>query len=287
MRFEEGDRSWIVPFTLQLQNVPGQFVDRGTHAVRIDAVLPGCRVSCEGVALLEVVECEGVGPPMRAGRPEAHRTKYARKEGHVVPFWLTAGRLAGLRKPSDQVQADNVRLGLLECGGSFLERLPYRASTMQRILDPKPVSHLVEHRVREEGVESDHPALLRVDQKVRDWQEYVIELGAHRVLQLKATRPHRELDFLVVRQVDGYRLCARIAIAGVVQDVVRVQLGVSARRLGLVAFRHGQAPLHVRQHRGVLCQPVAPIPVLDQHVRLEGGLGAEERVLVRLDGSDD
>ena len=67
------------------------------------------------------------------------------------------------------------------------------------------------------------------DERVGDGHQDLVELGAHRVLELEPPRALLELDLLVVGQVDGDGLRAGVGVAGVVEDVVGVQVGVRAR----------------------------------------------------------
>ena len=62
-----------------------------------------------------------------------------------------------------------------------------------------------------------------------------VELRAHRVLELQPARALLELHLFVVRQIDGDRLGAGVGLARDVDDVVRIQVGVGAGRLPLVA----------------------------------------------------
>ena len=98
--------------------------------------------------------------------------------------------------------------------------------------------------------------------------------------------PLRELHLLVVRQVDRDGLRARVAVAGVVDDVVGVEVGVGAR-----ASRPCRRPAPAGRAAARAASPrtreaLAPLQVLDQHVGLERGLVAEQLVLVGLDRPD-
>ena len=125
------------------------------------------------------------------------------------------------------------------------------------------------------------------DQLVGDGHENLVELRPHRVLELQPAGALLELHLLVVGQVDGDGLGAGVGLAGVVHDVVGVEVGVAARPLPLVGRGHRQTSLKLREQGDVARQPAAPFLVLDQDVCLVRGLVAEEFVLVRLDRTDD
>ena len=146
--------------------------------------------------------------------------------------------------------------------------------------------HLVKHRVGEEGIEGDVPALLRGDETLGDRNEDPVELRAHRVLELQPPGALRQLNVLVVRQVDGDGLRARVAVPGVVDDVVGVEVRIGAGLVRLVDRRHRQAALQFRQEPGEARELPAPALVLDEHVRGVGGAISEQLVLVGFDRAD-
>ncbi len=224
---------------------------------------------------------------MGAGRAETDRAEDAGQERDVVVLQRFRAELALVVERRHHVQAEDVGLALLEGRRLFLERLAHRARAVERVLDPEAVGHLVEHRVGEERVEGDVPALVLGDQDLGDGNQDAIELGPHRVLELQPPRPLGQLDLLVVGQVDRDRLRARVAVARVVDDVVGVEVRVGAGRLPLVLVGDGQPALQLGQERRVARQPFAPLQVLDQHEPLERRLGAQQLILVGLDRTDD
>ena len=76
------------------------------------------------------------------------------------------------------------------------------------------------------------------DQLPGDRDQDFVELRAHGVLELQPARALLELDPLVVRQVDGDRLGPGVAVTGVVDDVIGIQIGIGTRHLRLVFIRH-------------------------------------------------
>ena len=149
----------------------------------------------------------------------------------------------------DHVQAEDVRLPLFERPRLFLERRADGPLAVDRVLDAQAVGDLVKHHVFEEGVELDVGALVRSDQAVGDWNEDLVELGAHGVFQLQAARPLLELHLLVVRQVDRDGLRPGVAVPGVVDRVVGVQIGIRSRRLAFVLGRDRQPALQLGKER--------------------------------------
>ena len=167
--------------------------------------------------------------PWALGGAEAHRAEEPGQVGDVVVHQVGLAQLAHLLELRDHEQAQHVGLALLERAAQVLERVAHRALAVERVLDAEPVRHLVEHHVGEEGVELDVRLLVRGDEPVGDGREDLVELGAHGVLELQAPRALRELDRLVVRQVDGDGLRRRRCVAGVVDDVVGAEVRVAAR----------------------------------------------------------
>ena len=140
----------------------------------------------------------------------------------------------------------------------------------------------VEHHVLEERIERHARCLVVHDQLLRERHEDAIELRAHGVLQLEAPGAFPELHRFIVRQVDRDGLGALVRLAGHIHHVVRVQVGVGARRLALVRRIHRDTRLECRQLTRVLRQPLAPCLVLHEHERLVRRLVAEQLVLVCL-----
>ena len=105
---------------------------------------------------------------------------------------------------------------------------------------------LVEHGIAEERIEGHVGTLVLGDQLLAEGDHDLIELGLHRILELQASRASCELHLLVVGQIDRDGLRARVRVTRVVDDVVRVQVGVGAGRLGLVAGVDGQSALETR-----------------------------------------
>jgi hypothetical protein len=125
------------------------------------------------------------------------------------------------------------------------------------------------------------------DQRTGDGHHDLVELGPHGVLELQTARALGELDLLVVGQVDGDRLGAGVGVAGVVDHVVGVEIGVGARGLLLVGGPAPASPLQLRAAGGEALQAGAPLHVLDEHEALVRGLVAVALVLVGLDRPDD
>ena len=88
-----------------------------------------------------------------------------------------------------------------------------------------------------------------------------------------------------VGQVDGDGLGARVAVAGVVDHVVDVDVAVGAGHFLLILGVAGQEFLHLGEHGGEFAEVVAPLLVLDQHEGLVAALQAVDAVVVVLDGS--
>ena len=101
------------------------------------------------------------------------------------------------------------------------------ALAVDGVLDAEAVGHLVEHDVGEEGVEVDVAALVLRDQLAGNGNQDLVELGPHRVLQLEPAGTLLELDLFVVGQVDRDGLRPGVGIAGVVDGVIGVEIGVA------------------------------------------------------------
>ncbi len=146
--------------------------------------------------------------------------------------------------------------------------------------------HLVKHRVRKKGIKRNVLTLRLVDQDVGDRHQDFFELGLHCILQLQAASPLLQLNLFIVWQVDGDGLGTCVAVAGRVNDVIGVQVGVGARHLRLVDIVDRQTAL---QFGKKACEPgelLAPRLVLDQNVGLVSRTISEEPVLVAFDGPD-
>ncbi len=96
-----------------------------------------------------------------------------------------------------------------------------------------------------------------------------------------------QLNLLIVGQVDGDGLGAGVAVPGVVDHVVGVEIRVRSRRFGLVGVIHRQAALQLGQERGKACQPLAPGQILDQHVGLKRRAIAVELIFVGFNRAND
>ncbi len=201
-------------------------------------------------------------------------------------FESRLGDLPALDEAGHHVEAQDVGLPLLDRGVVLLQRLPDRAPPVHRVLDAEPVGHLVEHGVGEERVERHVLALVLGDQHVGDRHQDLVELGAHAVLQLEPAGALLQLHDLVVGQVDRDRLRSGVRPTRVVHRVVGVEVGVASRHLPLVGLRHREAALERGQQRRKPGEPIAPLPVLDQHDRLEARLVVVQPVLVHLDRPD-
>ncbi len=236
---------------------------------------------------LEEVEPEHVGLAVGAGGAEADRAEDAGEEGDVVVHRLALGEFALLEELGNHVKTEDVGLALLEGRGSFLEGVADAASVVEGVLDAETVGDFVEHGVAEEGVEGDVLALVGGNEQVGDGDEDLVVLGPHGVLELEATGAFLKLDRFVVGQVDGDGFGPGVAVAGVVDDVVGVQVGVGAGGFLLVGVGDRETALETGQQGGVFREALAPVLVLDEDVGLEGGLAAEECVLVGFDRTDD
>ena len=213
------------------------------HLLHLDSVSPRCLVTRERPCLSEKVEPQQVRHAVRARRSEADRPKDSRQERYIVVQQIGIFQFPLLMEFGHHVQPENIGFAFLERRRLVLERLSHRSLAGQRILDAQPVRHLVEHRVLEEGVEVDESPLAFGDQHVSDGDENLFELRPHRVLELQAPRAFLKLYLLVVGEVDRDCLRPRVAIAGVVDHVVGIQVGIRARRFLLVFVRHGQPAL--------------------------------------------
>ena len=168
----------------------------------------------------------------------------------------------------------------------ILHGLAHCVAAVDGVLDSQPMRHFVEHRVLEKGVERDVVALVRGDQQLRNGYQDLVELGTHRIFELKSPRSFGELHRLVVGQVDRNRLATGVAVAGVVHDVVGAEICVRAGHLFFIGVRHRQPLLQHRQVDRKSCQPLAPGHILDHHQAGVGGAVAEETVFVGFDGAD-
>ncbi len=105
----------------------------------------------------------------------------------------------------------------------------------------------MKHGARKKRVIRHVAALRLVDQYFRDRPENLIELGPHGVFELQATRAFLQLHRFIIGQVDRDGLRAGVAVAGVINDVVSVQVRVTAWRFLLVRIGHRQPRLQLGQ----------------------------------------
>ena len=87
----------------------------------------------------------------------------------------------------------------------------------------------MEHDVLEKRIEGDVLDLIGDQQLFSDRNENAVEFQSHRVLELEPARSFLELNFFIVREIDGDRLGARIGFARRIDDIVRVEVGVRPR----------------------------------------------------------
>ena len=104
----------------------------------------------------------------------------------------------------------------------LLHGVPYRAASIQRILDTQTMSNLVEHGVAEKRLEGDVMALIPGNKCFRNRRQDLVVLGQHGVLELQAAGALGQLDFLVIGQVDGNGLGAGVGVSGVINHVVGI-----------------------------------------------------------------
>ena len=123
--------------------------------------------------------------------------------------------------------------------------------------------------------------------QLTDGEEDFVELGLHRVAQLEAAGALHGVYALVVGQVDGDGLAAGVAVSGVVDHVIDVEVGGGAGHESLVLRLAGQLLLQGRKHGYELGQVLAALGVLEQDEGLVGSLGLLELVVVALDRADD
>ena len=95
------------------------------------------------------------------------------------------------------------------------------------MLDAEAVGHLVEGHVPEEGVELQVLVVFGCEYQLTDGEEDLVELGLHRVAQLETAGALHGVYALVVGQVDGDGLAAGVAVSGVVDYVIDVEVGGS------------------------------------------------------------
>ena len=106
------------------------------------------------------------------------------------------------------------------------------------------------------------------------------------MLPKKAAAAFGQLHTLVVGQVDGDGLGARVAVAGIVDHVVYVDVAVGAGHFFLILGVAGEELLHLGQEGGELAEVVAPGLVLDEHESFVAALETVDAVVVVLDGAD-
>ena len=149
------------------------------------------------------------------------------------------------------------------------------------------MGHLVEADVAEEGVEVDVVELVFVDEQVGNGLQDSLELGLHGVLELQTAGAFFFVDALVVGQVDGDGFGTCIAVAGIVDDVIHVQVALGTGHGGFVFRVAGQVVLQLGQHLDELGKVVAPFLVLHKDERLVAGLATVECIVVVFNGSHD
>ena len=155
------------------------------------------------------------------------------------------------------------------------------------VFDAQSVGHFVEHGVGEEGIKGDVPSLLLCNQHFGNGDQDLVVLGLHGVFQLRAAGAVLLLEAFVVGQVDRNGLGARVAIAGVVNHIVSVELCVATDGVLLVLGVYGEFFLQARKQGLVALEALAPGHVFDQHVSFVRGLVVVEVILVVLNGTHD
>jgi hypothetical protein len=203
-----------------------------------------------------------------------------------VVFDRALGEFTALEELSDHIETHHICLALFHRRGMLAQGGTHRAAAVERVFHTQSVRDFVEHRVPEKRVECDIGALVLRNEFRCQGLHDLIELRLHRVLELQPSRAPRQLDLLVIREVDGDGLRASVRVAGVVHDVVRIQVGVRARHFCFITCVHGQAPLQAGQQRREPRQAFAPGLVFNEHIPLVSRLIAEQLVLVVLDGPD-
>ena len=223
---------------------------------------------------------------MGLGGTEADTAKNPGDEGDEGILFGAAGYLAHFDEFGGQEKTANVGLGLFPFAIFFTQGLAHALAVGDGVLNAKAVSHFVEAHIAEEGVEIDVVKLVVADKQVGDRHEDGLEFGLHGVFKLQTASSHGFVDTLVIGQVDGDGLRTGIAVTGVVDDIIHIEVAGSTLHGGFVLRVAWQFLLQHGQHADKFGQVVAPFLVLDKDEGFVGGLVSVEGVIVILNGSD-
>ena len=144
----------------------------------------------------------------------------------------------------------------------------------------------MESHIPEESVSAEISLLRFLEQNFADRIDHLVELGLDDIAQLKTTCTLFRLDLMVVRQVYGNGLSARIGITGIVDGVIHEHIRLRSRDKSLVGIRTRKRLLQVRKHRDILGQFLGLLEVLEQNEALIRRLDAMDTVLIVLDRAD-
>ena len=243
-------------------------------------------VTGEGSVVLEVVEAHHIGNAMSLGGTETDTAQDACNKGDESILFGAAGYLTHLDELGGQEKAADVGFGLFPFAIFFTQSFAHALAVGDSVLDTKAMGHFVEAHIAEEGVEVDIVQLVIAHKEVGDRHEDGLKLGLHGVLELQTAGAHGLVDTLVVRQVDGDGLRTSVAVAGIVDDVVDIEVAGRTLHGWFVLRVARQFLLQHGQHANELGQVVAPFLVFNEDEGFVGGLISVEGVIVILNRSD-
>ena len=223
---------------------------------------------------------------MCLGGTEADTAQDTCYEGDEGILFGAAGYLAHFDELGGQEKTADVSLGLFPFAIFFTQGFAHALAIGDGVLDAKAVSHFVEAHIAEEGVEIDIVKLVVADKQVGDRHENGLEFGLHGVLKLQTASTHGLVDPLVVGQVDGDGLRTGIAVTGVVDNIVHIEVAGSTLHGGFVLRVARQFLLQHGQHADKFGQVVAPFLVFNEDEGFVGGLITVESVIVILNRPD-
>lgn len=244
-------------------------------------------VARESAVVLKIVEAHHISDAMSLGSAEADTAKDASDKSDVSVFDRAVGYLAHFNKFGSKEKAADIGFSLFPSAILVFESLTDIALTVDSILDTQTVSDLVEADIREEGIEIDVILLVVADEEISDRDEDIIELSLHSVFELETAGALFELDTFIVGEVDSDSLRSGVAIAGIIDNIIDIEVAFGARHFLFIFRVAGELFLEVWEHFDKLSEVVAPFHILDEDESLVGGLIAEESVVVVLDRSDN
>ena len=173
---------------------------------------------------MKIVEAHHVGNAVCLGGTEADTAQDTGNEGDESILFGAVSNFAHFDEFGGEEETTDVGFGFFPLAVLLAEGFAHALAVGYGVLDAKTVSHFVEADIAEECIEVHIVQLVVANQQVGNGLKDGLELGLHGVLKLQTAGTHGFVDALVVGQVDGDGLGTRVAVTGVVNDVVDIEV---------------------------------------------------------------